>query len=231
MIRVVSVYIDSPLSDLWISLQSKFLQDTTPDYEFVVLANGTSPEPFRRFAHRVEHSPSGVYHLDGLKHLLSLPWDGTTLILDSDCFPISDWSILFDRLKTCDFIAPIRFENLENYPHPCMALSKPGIKLDPEYRTMPMIDTTTTKDVGFDPKLICNALVRTNRINFHPLLGAVYEFFYHHGCGSRTLLFKSMRRWKIDHEKSHNMMIDRLRNNPREYVAEIAFKQDRCRLV
>src|SRR5262249_8957286 len=129
------------------------------------------------------------------------------LILDSDAFPVRrgwlDW--LLRKMGECRFAAPVRCENLDTFPHPCALFIKveaigdefdfsPGFA----YRNLlrePVLDTATglNRDHWFP-------LVRTNRLNVHPVLAALYyDLFYHHGAGSRQGLLRSVKQGYYEH--------------------------------
>ena len=118
------------------------------------------------------------------------------LILDSDAWPVDEqWFQICKRLMAIrerKGVAVIRYENFDTFPHPCVFLaSKKLIDSGVEFRLRTHVnvlgDAVTDLSLAykdFDNDIV--PLIRSNKVNFHPLFGGLYShIFYHHGAGSR----------------------------------------------
>jgi hypothetical protein len=163
------------------------------------------------------HHKIGQNHLDCLRKAISKFDDSCDylLILDSDCFPIKqNWhkKLASEMVRrNYQIAAPYRLENLDKFPHPCamfmtqkgyrelnLTLTEPG---DSMLGGMPK-DPTCTND--------CFPLIRSNRVNIHPLgAGIYYDTFYHHGAGSRDPLFRITDVLEYWHYPEHQDWMER----------------------
>jgi len=127
--------------------------------------------------------------------------DSDVLIFcDSDAFPIRDITdYLRSRLTRWPLLAVQRLENAgDMQPHPCFCATTAGFwqRIGGDWRSGPMWTNAygqVVTDVG--AKLLRSLQLngmdwgkmhRSNRVNLHPLLFAVYDgVVYHHGAGSR----------------------------------------------
>jgi hypothetical protein len=141
------------------------------------------------------------------------------LMIDSDAFPAqAGWidqlyHLMEERpnhgLSERMFACPVRPENLDRFPHGCAFFAKGAWfrqqqpeKFSWEYMPGTNFMGETIKDVTFkDASAVTDAegrqvwlpLMRTNTINLHPILGAMYgHLFYHHGAGSRPPQFRAV---------------------------------------
>jgi len=114
------------------------------------------------------------------------------LILDSDAFPVKNWlDILLPKINQYHVACPIRHENLDNFPHPCIVF----------FDRLAQIDIKMKKHTNLcgkpveDPTVITNQffpLLKTNVFSPHPILCVIYyHLFYHHGAGSRGFLTRA----------------------------------------
>lgn len=214
-LRVASVYGPSPDNRQWLQLQDRFVQQNCAgiDVDFGIFLNGTQLETEGTTTHVLGHSTDNLGHARGLERVLahfraaSSRADGY-LLLDSDCFPVHPhWMQalrhLMDR-HAKRFAAPVRFENLEPYPHPCALyidgamLDDPRLRFD-ESAVASNLLGEKVRDIGaglrnLEEDLL--PLVRTNTRNLHPIAAAVYNhLFYHHGAGSRGVTFRATHKY------------------------------------
>lgn len=253
-ILIGSVYTDHVRSPDWYKLQMKFIEKNTDDFDHCVFVNGTGNyfEKSQVIGYGYianDISQQSYNHLFGLKMLLdyfrrnSEQYDNFA-ILDSDCFPIKqDWVELLLR-NGYDASINIRYENLDVFPHPSIVFFNKFLldKID-----FDVLDTTnligeTYRELqvlinGNNNKQWFFPILRTNRINYHPIMyGIYYDMFYHHGAGSRELKFRSINgvngnkfsyyyqdTLKI-HEKN---MFNYLVNNPEDFIKEL-FLDKKC---
>jgi hypothetical protein len=159
------------------------------------------------------------------------------LLLDSDCFPVKGgWLAHLDKItEGYGYAAPIRTENLDLFPHPSALFIK-GECIHNEWwdfkrlkeNEIKSIGGGKTKDIGTgfvqedNGKKIYFPLIRTNFVNFHPILGAIYgDTFYHHGGGSRMPFFRSENYWKKvagSHYELGQNAYKYLSKNPNKFV-------------
>lgn len=133
------------------------------------------------------------------------------VFLDGDAFPITDFvADVEGRLSDTPLVAVRRSENLgDPQPHPCFAVTTVGFwreiggdwtKGQRGWMTTPgvpfndtggrMLELLEERDIAWHP------LLRTNRINLHPVLFAVYGgIAYHHGAAFRRAKTR-WDRWK-----------------------------------
>jgi hypothetical protein len=187
---VMSVFGGSD-SQKWFNIQREALDDTTENFEHAIYLNNIQEE----FQHctivgSTASSKDGkTQHFEGLLKLLEYARSGdyrAWLVLDCDCFPITrDWeSKLSGRNASI-----IRVENLDVFPHPS-AVYCVDRELDfkiSKHRNLAGDEFDELAAVGsFFP------LMRTNRVNLHPLrYGIYYDLFYHHCAGTRIFETRS----------------------------------------
>lgn len=214
-IRVASVYGPSPWNTEWLALQDAFMRRCSDgvDFEFDVYLNGTDIDTRDTMARVIGRSTVNVGHALALQRILDhyrtteRGADGY-LLLDSDCFPIHPgwWQVLTGLMAQHGkrYAAPVRFENLEPYPHPCalyvdaIALDDPLLRFEGESIADNLLGHPV-RDVGAGLLPLQGGLlplVRTNVHNPHPIAAAVYNhLFYHHGAGSRRFGFRAINRY------------------------------------
>jgi len=230
-LHVATVYFgDSPLNSLWLRLQQEFLKRTTTNYRFSVYLNNCDQSLFKDVdilgvAPKGLPSSPSQNHLCCLRELVKLiDCSKDLLILDSDCFPILEgWRpILQTAMADRGFqaAAPVRVENLDLFPHPCAMFVTSQGREDFE-----IISSNSDNLLGVRrQEPTCSVpvfpLIRTNRINIHPIGAAIYyDMFYHHGAGSRPAIFHN-----IDQDPyftgnySWEYSIDRLNQDPTGFV-------------
>jgi hypothetical protein len=206
---VGSVYFGGDVNDndAWFTLQHAFLKSTTTSYDHVIVLQNQSrkniPQSMKVVhVNRNRHKNGRQSHAENLAVLLEYFREHkdeykSFLILDSDCFPVKKgWLGKIRKLsKGKDIAAAVRLENLSLFPHPCaMYIKKSSLTsgwLNFRVAGRPNIyGTRSGHDTGCAiPMRRCFPLVRTNVVNLHPLLSAIYgNMFYHHGTGSRLSL-------------------------------------------
>lgn len=228
---VGSVFSDCPRTKIWYKLQINALQNTT-DFKHVVYPNCDV-----NFTHSTVlprgHQNSRLGHIEGLNALLDYFRQNNEfeyfLLLDSDCFPIVDWTDkLIKSMKHYNVAAPIRCENLDFFAHPCAffltrkALNDVHFLLANFNGYLEDYQETASNVKSFFP------LVRSNRLNYHPILFGVYwNMFYHHGAGSRRLNFRTTENGYYDKEEVVELeknMFNQLVKNPEMFVAKLMGK-------
>lgn len=235
---VISTYCEPAVRE-WFPIQRKMLDKYTRDYDLAVCLHEV----------RTTEAFSGVEVLGEYEGdlMVALPdmFDKAMetfrsrkyknyLLLDSDCFPVKkNWLEGLEKsTEGFSYAAPVRTENLDTFPHPC-ALFIRGDSVQKDYwdfrrkgESRSLIGAKV-KDIGAgfvveDKKQVFFPLVRTNFVNVHPILGAIYgDTFYHHGGGSRELFFRSGSYWnKIspDHYENGQHFYRFLEKNPAKFV-------------
>ena len=203
MIKIMACTVASPTprNEVWASLQSTFLDRTKfAEVHKHVVINGASPVPWLDNGYKIiSHWAYNKGHLQGLRSIIDnfkvseCDW---LLILDSDAWPIrDDWFAICDKLmseKGKEGCAAIRCENFDIFPHPCIFLANKSLinrgaefDLRTDINLLGNIVTDlAVSHVDFDNYFI--PLLRSNKVNHHPLFGGIYNhLFYHHGAGSR----------------------------------------------
>lgn len=187
---VMSVY--GARSYKWYEIQIQALQQTTNNFKHAVYLNNPASEHEYPHSHIVGGGESDLYpslqHFVGLQELLKFAKSsGHTkwLFLDCDCFPIDNyWQDILTQNS-----AIVRPENLDVFAHPSAVYVLDG-NVDFIFDELSNLRGEIFKELhaigSFFP------LLRTNKINHHPLLyGVYYDLFYHHGAGSRDNLFRT----------------------------------------
>lgn len=204
-IHIITVFSPSTMNTLWLKLQRQFLEETTKiPYRYSVYLNGCDDKLFSNIEvigqqeYVCKSNEFSHDHVQCLQKLIPKIDHSCEyfLLLDSDCFPVTtNWHDILAK-KMCEFgfnqAAPIRTENLDIFPHPsAMFFNKNGI-----HNFNPMILDTINLLGKTHRDNSCPAsffpLLRTNKVNVHPICAAIYyDMFYHHGAGSREVLFRS----------------------------------------
>lgn len=188
----------------WYEQQLFWLHRTADSFEHFVVAFDIDPAEFvdshviLADAH-INQERDHVLALQSIIKLFrTLDFD-YYLILDSDCFPVTDgWLLRLLRIMRRKlFAAPIRYENFDTFPHPAAMLLKPAaLQLELDFRpaTYHNLFGRKVRDVGVSLLQQAGAwlpLPRTNSINLHPVMAGLYlDSFYHHGAGSRWPEFR-----------------------------------------
>lgn len=204
---VASVFSPSDRNPVWYALQRQFLGTTTDvPFTHALFLNGVDPAPFTN-SQTIGVAPGNLGHVQGLEQIVDYFHRNEEythlLVLDSDAWPVCPkWATVLTRLMERHgkhAAAPLRFENLDTFPHPCaMFLDRREIGLVREWTTQPCKNLLwkDVVDVGTHLWGDLNKflpLLRSNRQSPHPVFGAVYgHIFYHHGAGSREPVTRSM---------------------------------------
>jgi len=203
MLRVATVHWKT---EEWIDVQLRYFERYLPKpYQvYACIGGGIDPARHRHKFHRVVDS-------DLVRHFDKLDLLGATIVeeadaadqlifIDSDAFPIRPLgAFLSETLKEYPLVAVRRDENLgDKQPHPCFCATTVGFWQAIEgtwTNTHPWINDQgqPVRDVGGDLLKLLNdrglawkPLLRSNRIDLHPVLFAVYaDLIYHHTAGSR----------------------------------------------
>lgn len=204
MSKIMACTVAAPTerNKVWARLQSSYL-DKTKHVEIIkkVAINGAAELPWVNSGYSIVKSWNyNKGHLSGLLALTEAFKSSDCdwfLTLDSDAWPITDdWFIVCERLmseKGKLGVAIVRCENFDTFPHPCALMAhrtliEKGINFNMRPQINMLGDLFTelsTNYVDFDRDFL--PMVRTNKINFHPLFGGIYgHMFYHHGAGSRS---------------------------------------------
>jgi hypothetical protein len=202
MIYVLTVHWKA---DFWVDAQisrlRKYIRDPFRIYAFCDRTQRDHSAKFD-YCSRVKDVADHATKLNGLASLVceSACDDDILVFCDSDAFPvrdITDW--LRAELARWPLVAVQRLENAgDPQPHPCFCLTTAGLwrRIGADWRSGPTWTNAygqTVTDVGAKVlrSLELNGLqwgkmLRSNRVNLHPLLFAVYDgVVYHHGAGSR----------------------------------------------
>lgn len=237
---VGSVFTSCNKTPDWLRLQLRFLDKTTDNFEHAVFINGNIDHSVFQQSTIIgssleekSDSPDGKAqsrnHSIGLNAILSYFRDTPAdayLLLDSDCFPVyPNWlNVLIKKMRsTRDYkpqiAAAVRFENLDAFPHPCAmfipaeAIQEPWIKLDLG-KGKTLLQTEIEDNGCSIPMNKVYPLLKSNMFCYHPMFATVYNhMFYHHACGSRDMMPRSVMRGYFDHyipEDQHVMIKNRL---------------------
>ncbi len=225
----------------WYEIQRHFLDKYTPEYDYGVFLHGVKDEAFFKGSKIIGRMDGNlIYALPEMFHQIYLYFKKheykNYLLIDSDCFPVKEnwYHNLIKVMNTKWYAAPVRTDNLDVCPHPCALFVKGEyIKeriftfrraLEPVYNLVgeEVIDIGTGFKMRMEGKQICFPLVRSNFINIHPIVGAIYgDTFYHHGAGSRIPYFRSTGYWKKirpEHSKAGKMCYHWLKTDPEKYI-------------
>lgn len=201
---VGTVFADHPRSRAWYELQLRYLSRTTIGYTHAVYLNGKDNFYSRSLLLKADTTPvpveySGQHaHIRGLNYIIDHfngnPEYDCLLLLDSDCFPVAGgWQRqLSTSMRPHGVAAVARYENLDTFAHPCVFYVTREEAQRLRFGVFPQTNIcghefadTSSNVNAFYP------LIRTNRLNHHPVLcGLYWNTFYHHGAGSRNLTFR-----------------------------------------
>lgn len=190
----------------WLDLQLQFLNATTEDYDHVVFMNDHEHGPFMNKTKVIGTGDGNIQvsqqHVAGLNGLAQYFWDHKDeyenfLFIDNDAFPIKrNWiNILRERMDKHDKIIAgvLRPENLEQRLHASILFcTREALPLTFYFgSTGRDLLGYEEQDVGIggspDNMFLVFPLLRTNKINIHPIsCGVYFDMFYHHAFGSPT---------------------------------------------
>lgn len=205
----------------WLSIQLNYIKLTTGvKYEVAVVSNKQYPETTWIKKEHESH-PSGLDLL--CNHFKNRTNEFTDfLFLDSDCFPVrKNWykkikSLLLYYKKS--YAAPIRYENLEAYPHVCFVfvpkeylsnISENITRYNGKADNFAENFKIKKQDLGSHlPISTVFPLLRSNKLSIHPSMYSIYyDMIYHHGCGSRDKYMVSFPYWE-DGEVNSDLIDD-----------------------
>lgn len=181
----------------WHTLQHYFLQKTTKNYEHAVYLNNLDDLDHCTIIGRAHSDQdSKLQHYIGLQKLLEYAKSGDYrgwLVLDCDCFPIHP---AWESILAARNAGIIRTENLDTFVHPSAVYCVDG-RLN-----FQISEQTNLLGEKFHELYACDTeffpLLRSNRLNLHPLMAGVYfDLFYHHCAGSRSFFTRSCSYHKI----------------------------------
>lgn len=243
---IVSTYGVDAARD-WFHIQKRFIDRLAPFADFGVFLHEVKNEKrFRdcKIVGRIEGDllyklPEMFHHI---KYYCRNHEYKNYLILDSDAFPVKkNWyKNLLELMGDRWYAAPVRTDNLDVVPHPCALFVKGEYIKEPIFTFRRALNPTKNLlgdeviDIGTDFKMkykkqkICYPLVRSNFINLHPIVGAIYgDTFYHHGGGSRTPYFRSTEYWEKvvpEHHAAGEMCYEWLKEKPEWYINKMRGK-------
>lgn len=247
---IASIYlIDCAWNKKWLKLQKHFIEKTTTDFDYGIVLSGNIKNIIPELEEQtiighvsidktiIDKAKASIDKIKGLQVILDYYYQSDykhLLILDSDAFPImSSWqNLLVEKMKKAKrkFAAPIRFENLDVFPNTCafFILDK-ELEISFKKTIISNLLGEEIEDSGTNLSTkSCFPLIRTNTYNHHPLFGAIYyNTFYHHGCGSRDVITRTMKNKYYDHitkaqdQKIYNRISYELFKNPELYINEL----------
>jgi hypothetical protein len=236
---------DSPLQRKWLDLQLAFLKTTTQDFDHVAVLYGEYDSDY--FSSRTEviriNSPitDNIAHVTGLKFLAETFRSKRNmyrhfLFLDSDAFPIrTDWfDVLISKMRHHSIALPLRTENLETRIHASVLFSKNHVLDDLDFTVTqvgndllggPESDVLVKK-FQEERRREVFTMVRSNKLNIHPVMCGVYfDCFYHHCCGSgRAYNLRSKDYWDMicDKDINPNSYTEQLMKDPSDFIGKLA---------
>lgn len=244
---IMSVYAPSTYNPYWYELQKKFIKRTTlVPYDFKIIVNNVDAKLFDE-EDIIRINKENIGHPAAINQIFSFMKREKLytryLLLDSDCFPVrAGWHNILDKQMTefnKTIAAPIRYENLDMFPHPCVVymndkgLNNIGLSFD--YAMVDNLLGDKIDEVGGLMVKITKyilPLLRTNRVNLHPVAGAIYHhLFYHHGAGSRGFDFRLLKKYEyynhwIDNknqEKFGDDLMVALISDPNSYIDKLMY--------
>lgn len=208
---IMTVYAPSELNHDWYSLQKRFIKkNTNIPFDFKIITNNVNQGIFKEEDIFLVNE-SNIGHPAAIEQMLKFMRKQESyshyLILDSDCFPVrSGWHDILDKqmeLFDKSIAAPIRYENLDIFPHPCFVyMTRDGVrnpKVNFNYAKVKNLLGDEIDEVG---GAMCDVsdevlpMLRSNRINLHPLAAGIYHhLFYHHAAGSRWFHFRLIKEY------------------------------------
>ncbi len=243
----MSVYAPSDYNHHWYKLQKEFIErNTTVSYDFKVIVNNIDTSLFEE-EEIVKVNNENIGHPAGIRQIFDYMRENQQysgyLLLDSDCFPVRiGWQDIITKQMAQfkkNLAAPIRFENLDFFPHPCVVyMNKNGVnnpEVNFDYSVVKNLLGDDIDEVGGNMVNVMDdvmPLLRTNRINLHPVAAGIYHhLFYHHGAGSRGFDFRLLKMYGyydhwIDNNEQPNFgenLISLLRQSPESFVEKLMY--------
>lgn len=203
------------LTDAWIEPQLRYIERyMPPDTKVYASLNGIDRSHWKAFTFADEFPGGHSQKLNALAAIATEAADDDDhlVFMDGDAFPIAPLGA--EILGGTPLAAVRRDENLgDPQPHPCFCVTTAGFWNDIGGDWRPGYTWTNrlgyrTSDVGGNllgalraRHVIWRPLLRSNRIDLHPLWFAVYgDAVYHHGAGFRERLARAtleLRRARI----------------------------------
>lgn len=243
---IMSVYAPSELNEDWYKLQKHFInKNTLLPYEFKIITNNVKADMFNT-EDLIKGNKENIGHPAGIRQILDYMRENKNLysgflILDSDCFPVRPgWhEVLGQQMQRFNksIAAPIRYENLDMFPHPCVVyMNEQGLqnpKINFNYKEVKNLLGDMIDEVG---GAMCELsdevlpLLRSNRVNLHPVAAGIYHhLFYHHAAGSRGFEFRLLKMYDycnhwIDNESQPGFgeqLFDALTQDPDGFIDKL----------
>jgi len=214
---IMSVYAPSEYNADWYKLQKYFIKkNTLIPYDFKIVVNSISTNLFEA-DEVIQINNKNIGHPAGIQQIFSYMREKKEkysgyLLLDSDAFPVrAGWHDILDKQMSQfnkSIAAPIRYENLDKFPHPCvvymneLGINNPNVNFN--YAKVKNLLGDMINEVGGMMPVVSDEvlpLLRTNRVNLHPVaVGIYHHLFYHHGAGSRGFDFRLLKMYQYyDH--------------------------------
>lgn len=212
-ILVASILAPGDRTPVWHALQRQFLLRTTETrFTYGLYLNGVDPVRYPRTT-LLGHSRTNdgpVIALTRVVDYFRANKDKFThfLLLDADAWPVCPaWHDVLDRQlkdRPQPVAAPVRHENLEPFPHPCVVFCEARVVDRLAFRVAAFVDGYGRSDRALqltEPAASAVLpLIRSNRVSPHPVYGGVYgHLFYHHGADSLRPTNNATEARRFDH--------------------------------
>lgn len=191
--------------DHFVDIQQKYLKKNINEpYQVYAFLNYLPQDHSDKFFYSsTEPIPDHASKLDLLSEVAisqAISKNDILIFIDGDAFPIKPiMPFIYEKLKTYPLIAVQRFENLGDIqPHPLFTVTTIGFweEIQGNWQrgySWKNSEGKMVSDVGGnllkilkEKKINWYSLLRSNKINYHPINIAVYEdLIYHHGAGFR----------------------------------------------
>ena len=204
MIHIATVHW---LDETWVDIQLDYFKRHLAEspYQVYAFLNGLDADKYREKIHYVSTEPI-VAHTTKLNLLADricqqADPDDIIYFIDGDAFPVGDiHGYVQEKLKNVPLVAIQRLENEgDPQPHPsfCATTVRFWQEIDGDWGQGPQWITGSGKrrtDTGGllwaklnERKIEWSAMLRSNRIDVHPLWFGLYaDLIYHHGAAFRT---------------------------------------------
>jgi hypothetical protein len=204
MIYILTIHWEN---DNWVDLQLKYIKKNTPEdhkiFTFLNIPTKKHDKKFDYVSHEnIKRHASKLNILADLACFDSSDENDILIFLDGDAFPIKEYmQVVRNSLISNTLLAVQRKENLGDIqPHPCFCAIhvKDWIKIKGDWNPGGMhwqdVNGKKITDLGGivlkklnEKSLSWDKLLRTNKINPHPLHYGIYgDMVYHHGAGFRN---------------------------------------------
>ena len=247
-VLIGSVFVDdSPAQLSWLKLQKQFVQNNNKNYDYVACCHKELDGETKVVSKSKSKNRTGSFdHIDGLNKLLDYFKEHRNsykyfLFLDNDAWPIRpDWlQVVSGQMnkRGSELAAAMRHENLEIRLHASVLLCKPDALDRLKFQLVKTKNHLSDEsDVIIGPYYQNRhydktfPLLRSNKLNLHPLFfGVYYDCFYHHGGGSRPGGTYRGRLYWTDaignfHEKIglRRLQVNKFDTDPVKFISELA---------